>query len=178
MLDSPEKLKYAIMSDIFSVMEALGDDVKEIVQDSVLDWVYNHPDNSPGRVYVREYDSNPEKSFWGSWISDFDFSNIDLNIISFLTRSDPTLMSFGMEDYASLGEPYTAIHGGNFAGNQWYGEDRREKLAQYISTGYRWDWGKNATIRREFMPKAIEKLDTDLDGLVRVRFAQQGVRVF
>ena len=178
MFDNPEALKSAMMSDIFRVMRDLGEDVKEIVQDSVLDWVYNNPGNKTDREYIREYDMNPEKSFWGSWVSDFDFSKIDSNIISFLTRSDPTLMSFGMEDYAGLGQPYTAIHGGNVDGTEWYGEDRRAKLAQYISTGYRWDWGNNAMIRREFMPKAIEKLDRDLDGLVRVRFAMQGIRVF
>lgn len=178
MFETPKALEMAILSDIVDAMEFVSDVAIDTVKKNVIDWVYNHPENEPNGMYVREYDMNPEKSFWGSWTSEFDFSDVDDNIVTFLTYSDPTLMSFGFRDYAHLGEPYTAIHGGNRKGNRWYGEDRRAKLAQYISTGYRWDWGRNAMIRRDFMPHAIEDFEDDLDNTVRTAFALQGVQIF
>lgn len=178
MFETPEGLKNAIMNDIVDAMEDIGEWTEEIVKQNVLDWVYNRPGSEPPSYYIREYDMNPEKSFWGSWVSDFDFSGIEENIFTFLTHSDPDLMSFGFRDYAHRGAPYTAIHGGNFEGNKWYGEDRRKKLAQYISTGYRWDWGRNATLRREFMPHAIEDFEKRLDEMVKTSFAMQGVQIF
>lgn len=168
MYETQSRLVDAMYADLYEVMLEIAQNTVDIVADNVDRYVYkDYPDSG---TYFREYDNNPDGSFWGSW----DWENVTRHplVYSFKISSHANKMTSGAREYTGLGFPLENIH------SSFSGMDYRPYMAQAVAEGWLAGWNAgNAEIARDYMTPAIEEFESGLDNEVLRNYRKLGVDI-
>jgi hypothetical protein len=157
-IDNDQALTDTIMGDMDKILEAVADEIVNMVKDRVWEGVYRW---MPSPHYHRLEENG---GFLGSWKD----SLIERtgNKLSTIISSHPELMVY---------EPALYQHG-------YTGEDRRAEMDQYIyeglnAEGTNLDWGGNAMFPRDYWSdiEAIVDNGAVIDKLFEREFQRRGI---
>ena len=151
-INSSEMLLQVLGADMVKVIDDVAKWIVMQIKISIMSNVYNYP---PSEDYVRLAEDG---GFLGAW--EQEATTFAGNYISAKIGMNPDLMDYNPEEYQ---------HGNS-------GEDRRDRLDEYIAMGSGYDFGGNASMKRDYW-SPIEQMvdDGSLDETLEWAFRKNGI---